>query len=149
MCQSNVASLSDDDFPNIDNPVRISSLQLQRALAFVVQEYNYEILRVMAADPRIRAESKAAVTVTVAASGCGAPAAGTFLRALPRTGKPELRLPVDEISFRDARASAACQCQCHRFRLPNMHPSRVHGHGHGDISRCPCGARPDLAGASQ
>ncbi len=37
MCQSNVESLSDDDFPNIDNPVRISSLQLQRALAFVVQ----------------------------------------------------------------------------------------------------------------
>ena len=35
---SNVESLSDDDFPNIDNLVRASSLQLQRALAFVVQE---------------------------------------------------------------------------------------------------------------
>ena len=87
----------------------------------------------MAADPRIRAaESKAAVTV--AASGCGAPAAGTgtFLSALPQARKPELRL--DEIGFRDAA--------CHRFRrgLPNMHPSRVHGHGHwhGDFS--PAGA---------
>jgi hypothetical protein len=50
---SNVESLSDDDFPNIDNLVRVSSLQLQRALAFVVQEYNYECFM---ADPRIRAE---------------------------------------------------------------------------------------------
>jgi hypothetical protein len=72
------------------------------------------------ADPRIRAESKAAVTV------CGAPAAGAFLNSLPR--KPELKL--DEISFRDA--------VCNHFRLPNTH--RIHG----DMSRCPCGARPDV-----
>jgi hypothetical protein len=64
--------------------------------------------------------SKAAV------AACGAPAAGAFLNSLPR--KPELKL--DEISFRDA--------VCHHFRLPNAH--RIHG----DMSRCPCGARPDV-----
>ena len=109
-------SLTDDDFPNIANLAKTSGLQLQRAFAFVVQEYNYECLM---ADPTIRAESKAAV------AACGAPAAGAFLNTLPR--KPELRL--DEISFRDA--------VCHHFRLPNAH--RIHG----DMSRCPCGARPD------
>jgi hypothetical protein len=65
---SNVESLSDDDFPNIDNLVKVSSLQFQRALAFVVQEYNYKCCM---AEPRIRAESKAAV------AACAAPAAGT------------------------------------------------------------------------
>jgi hypothetical protein len=37
---------------------------------------------------------------------------------------------LDETSFRDA--------VCHHFRLPNIH--RIHG----DMSRCPCGARPDV-----
>ena len=112
-----IDSLTDDDFPNIANLAKISGLQLQRALTFVVQEYNYECFM---ADPRIRAESKAAV------AACGAPAAGAFLSSLPR--KPELKL--DETSFRDA--------VCHHFRLPNAH--RIHG----DMSRCPCGARPDV-----
>ena len=112
-----IDSLTDDDFPNIANLARTSGLQLQRALTFVVQEYNYECFM---ADPRIRAESKAAV------AACGAPAAGAFLNSLPR--KPELKL--DETSFRDA--------VCHHFRLPNAH--RIHG----DMSRCPCGARPDV-----
>jgi hypothetical protein len=40
----------DDDFFNIDNRVKVSSLQLQRAFAFVVQEYNYESECLMA-DP--------------------------------------------------------------------------------------------------
>jgi hypothetical protein len=99
---SNVESLSDGDFPNIDlynivqvlYLVRVSSLQvqLQRALlvAFVVQEDNYECFM---ADPRIRAESKAAV------AACGAPAAGTFLNALPR--KPA------ELTRRDWTRSAS------------------------------------------
>ena len=37
-----IDSLTDDDFPNIANLARTSGLQLQRALTFVVQEYNYE-----------------------------------------------------------------------------------------------------------
>ena len=84
-----------------------------------MQEYNRCDYVCFMADPRIRAESKAAV------AACGAPAAGAFLSSLPR--KPELKL--DETSFRDA--------VCHHFRLPNAH--RIHG----DMSRCPCGARPD------
>ncbi len=66
-------------------------------------EYNYECLM---ADPRIRAESKAAV------AAYGALAAGAFLNSLPR--KPELKLDavrvrgVLEISFTD---SEGCRAQ--------------------------------------
>jgi hypothetical protein len=108
MSAASTASLTTTSPTSIANLAKIPGLQLQRALTFVVQEYNYECLM---ADPRIRAESKAAV------AACGAPAAGAFLSSLPR--KPELKL--DETSFRDA--------VCHHFRLPNAH--RIHG----DMSR--------------
>ena len=56
-------SLSDDDVPDIDNLVSASGLQLQRALAFVVQEYDDECFMT---DPSTRPASKAAV------AACGA-----------------------------------------------------------------------------
>ena len=56
-------SLSDDDVPDIDNLVSASGLQLQRALAFVVQEYDDECFMT---DPSTRPASTAAV------AACGA-----------------------------------------------------------------------------
>ncbi len=41
---SSAGSLSDDDVPDIDNLASASGLQLQRALAFVAQEYDDELL---------------------------------------------------------------------------------------------------------